>query len=163
MARKNRQGNRSQQGQQQGREQQNLRGGGQQNLRGGQQTRSDLSFTGQRGNSSFAGVGPKQYRRTDERITDDVVEKLTADPRIDASQIEVRVRDGIVTMSGYVPERMQRLAAEQMIDRIGGVVDITNDLRVQIRRFEDTNQEQQFQGANNRLPTQGRHEAPRVS
>ncbi|HEY1342642.1 MAG TPA: BON domain-containing protein, partial [Bryobacteraceae bacterium] len=51
------------------------------------------------------GRGPKNYRRNDERIREDVCVRLTDHPEIDASEIEVRVDDGEVTLSETVDSR----------------------------------------------------------
>jgi hypothetical protein len=80
---------------------------------------------------TFFGRGPKGYRRPDERIREDACEALARHPGIDASEMEVDVRNGIVWLSGKVPDRWMKRAAEWVIDRITGVVDIRNELRVQ--------------------------------
>src|SRR4051812_38905333 len=50
----------------------------------------------------FTGVGPLNYRRTDERIHDDVADALYRCIELDASDIEVNVKNGIVTLEGTV-------------------------------------------------------------
>ena len=67
---------------------------------------------------SYAGRGPRGYQRTDERMWEDVCARLTDDPRVDASDIEVRV------------EREEKRRAEDAIERITGVRDVHNHLRV---------------------------------
>ena len=62
----------------------------------------------------YAGVGPRGYRRSDERIQEDVNELLTADPNIDASDIEVRVEAGVVTLTGVVEDRASKRLAEDL-------------------------------------------------
>ena len=47
------------------------------------------------------GRGPRGYRRTDERILEEVNERLTEDAHLDATNIEVDVRDGEVTLKGF--------------------------------------------------------------
>lgn len=79
---------------------------------------------------TFAGRGPRSYQRSDDRIREDVNECLTADPRIDASEIEVRVERGEVILSGTVEERRLRRLAEEIIEDLPGVRDVRNDLRV---------------------------------
>jgi len=78
----------------------------------------------------FRGKGPRGYRRSDERIRDDVNESLTDDHHVDASDIEVEVRDGEVTLSGTVRSRDQKRHAEEVIEQLSGVVDVHNRLRV---------------------------------
>jgi hypothetical protein len=55
----------------------------------------------------FRGRGPKGYRRSDDRIREDVCERLTRDDRVDASNIEVTVKDGAVTLSGTTHSRCE--------------------------------------------------------
>lgn len=80
---------------------------------------------------SFAGRGPKNYRRADERIHEDVCEALTHDPEVDATGIEISVADGEVTLSGTVDDRYQRRRAEDVVERISGVRDVHNRLRTE--------------------------------
>ena len=84
----------------------------------------------QRVKGAFAGKGPKNYVRSDERIHEDVCEHLTHHPYVDASDIEVTVRDGEVTLSGTVDARMVKRAAEDACDHVHGVKDVHNYLRV---------------------------------
>lgn len=79
---------------------------------------------------TFAGRGPKSYKRSDERITEDVNERLTRHPGIDATDIEVRVRNGEVTLSGTVDERRAKRLAEDIVEDISGVTDVKNEIRV---------------------------------
>jgi osmotically-inducible protein OsmY len=80
---------------------------------------------------SYAGRGPKGYRRSDERIQEDVSEALAQHPEIDASEIEVKVSNGEVTLSGTVTERSFKRMAEDIVERCSGVQDVKNDIRVQ--------------------------------
>jgi hypothetical protein len=76
------------------------------------------------------GRGPKGYKRPDERINEEVHERLTDDPWIDASDIRVEVKDGEVTLSGHVDNREAKHRAERLIEQISGVGHVQNDLRV---------------------------------
>lgn len=78
----------------------------------------------------FSGRGPRGYRRSDERIKEDVCQCLTDDEHIDASNIEVAVNDREVTLTGTVSSRMQKRHAEDIIERLPGVSDVINSLRV---------------------------------
>lgn len=84
----------------------------------------------QRMKGAFAGKGPKNYVRSDERIHEDVCEHLMHHPYVDASDIEVTVRDGEVTLTGTVDARMVKRAAEDACDHVRGVKDVHNHLRV---------------------------------
>lgn len=82
------------------------------------------------GAGQFRGRGPKGYRRSDERIREDVCECLTEDDRIDATNVEVQVKDCEVTLTGTVNSRMEKRRAEDLIDALPGVRDVNNNLRV---------------------------------
>ena len=77
-----------------------------------------------------SGRGPRGYQRSDERICEEINERLTAHSRIDATDIECRVQDGEVVLSGYVDSRAARRAAEDLADDVYGVRDVRNQLRV---------------------------------
>lgn len=79
----------------------------------------------------FTGRGPKGYRRSDERIQEDICERLTRHPDIDASEIEIRVKDGEVTLTGTVDQRHCKRMAEDIAENISGVRDVRNEIRVQ--------------------------------
>jgi hypothetical protein len=87
-------------------------------------------FGGASYGGAFAGRGPRNYQRSDDRVREDVNERLTADPRIDASDIDVRVQNGEVTLSGTVDERRTRRLAEEIIEDLPGVRDVRNEIRV---------------------------------
>lgn len=82
------------------------------------------------GQGSFAGRGPRGYQRSDERIREDVCDRLTRDPWIDASDVEVTVRTGEVTLSGNVRDRSEKRHAEDLIEQVSGVREVHNNLRV---------------------------------
>ena len=79
----------------------------------------------------YVGVGPKGYRRSDERIFEDVCERLTRHGRIDARNIEIHVKDGEVTLKGKVTDRMTKRMAEDVADKVRGVKDVHNELRIE--------------------------------
>jgi hypothetical protein len=76
------------------------------------------------------GKGPRGYIRSDERIKDSVCEALTDDSYIDASGIDVEVKNGEVTLSGMVPDRQTKRAAEDLVENLSGVKDVTNQLKI---------------------------------
>jgi hypothetical protein len=82
------------------------------------------------GRSPYAGRGPKDYRRSDERVREEVCDCMTDDPMLDASEITVQVSEGVVTLEGSVTSREQKRRAEDVAERISGVKDVTNQLRV---------------------------------
>lgn len=79
---------------------------------------------------SFRGRGPRNYIRSDERIREDVYDRLTDDPYLDAADIEIAVKDGEVTLSGFVHRRIDKRRAEDVSGAISGVRHVQNNLRV---------------------------------
>lgn len=77
------------------------------------------------------GRGPRGYRRSDDRIKEEVCDCLTDDDRLDATNIEINVKDGEVTLSGFVTNREDKRWAETLAERISGVKEVQNSLRVQ--------------------------------
>jgi hypothetical protein len=75
--------------------------------------------------------GPKDWRRPDARVHDDVCVALSNHPEIDASDIEVTVKDAEVTLTGTVPERRMKRLAEDVTLACAGVRDVHNRLEVQ--------------------------------
>jgi osmotically-inducible protein OsmY len=84
-----------------------------------------------RAENDHRGRGPKGYQRSDERIREDVNDRLTDDPHIDASEIEVMVASREVTLSGTVPSRFEKRHAEDIAESVSGVTHVQNNLRVQ--------------------------------
>jgi osmotically-inducible protein OsmY len=76
------------------------------------------------------GRGPKGYTRSDERIREDVCDRLTDDPRVDASEIDVAVSQGEVILSGMVDSREAKRRAEDCAERVSGVRHVQNNMRV---------------------------------
>lgn len=77
------------------------------------------------------GRGPRNYTRSDERITEDINDRLSDDPFIDATDIEVSVSKGEVTLSGHVDHRSSKRRAEDLAESISGVRNVENRIRVQ--------------------------------
>jgi osmotically-inducible protein OsmY len=77
----------------------------------------------------FAGKGPKNYKRSDDRIREDVCQRLTDHPAVDGSEIEVAVQDGEVTLTGTVEDRRMKRLAEDLVCEIPGVRDVHNQIR----------------------------------
>ncbi|MBZ6078170.1 BON domain-containing protein [Microvirga puerhi] len=78
------------------------------------------------------GRGPKGYQRSDERIREDVNDRLTDDSHVDASEIEVTVAGREVTLNGTVQSRFEKRHAEDIADSVSGVTHVQNNLRVQL-------------------------------
>ena len=83
------------------------------------------------------GKGPKNYRRSDKRIREDVNDRLSDDYYVDASDIEVQAKQGLVTLTGTVGSRHDKRRAEDIAESVSGVTDVENRLRVQPRMDQD--------------------------
>jgi len=79
---------------------------------------------------NHAGKGPRGYVRSDERIKEDVSDALFHDPDVDATNVEVKVKDAEVTLTGSVVSRLMKRKAEDCIENISGVREISNQIRV---------------------------------
>lgn len=93
-------------------------------------TQSDSLGSNMGRSETHFGKGPKGYQRSDERIREEISDQLTFDHQIDASELTVEVKDGEVTLSGSVRDREQKRRAEDLAERVMGVHDVTNNLRV---------------------------------
>lgn len=88
----------------------------------------------------FTGFGPRGYQRSDERILEDVCDRLTQHAQIDASDIEVEVSDGEVTLTGTAEDRRTKRMVEANVELVPGVIDIHNRLRLRHRRDDSEEQ-----------------------
>jgi osmotically-inducible protein OsmY len=111
-----------QSGQQMGYGSPGYRGGGHEQP--GAQQRGAMPSPGHR------GKGPSGYTRSDDRIREHVCEALMEDDHVDATHIEVTVKNGEVTLSGTVEDRRQKRMAEDCIEHLSGVIDVVNQLRI---------------------------------
>ena len=82
------------------------------------------------GPGPHVGRGPRDYRRSDQRILEDVCEWLAQDARVDAREIGVQVRDADVTLEGSVSDRRARRLAEDIASNVPGVRDVFNRLKL---------------------------------
>lgn len=76
------------------------------------------------------GKGPKGYTRSDERITEHVCDVLMEDPHVDASEIEVQVKNGEATLTGTVDHRSTKRRVEDLVEEISGIKAVQNNLRI---------------------------------
>jgi osmotically-inducible protein OsmY len=70
--------------------------------------------------------------RSDEEIKRDVEAELKWDPDIDATDIAVSTKNGVVTMAGFVPSYLMKYEAEKAAKRVAGVVGVANDIEVRL-------------------------------
>lgn len=77
--------------------------------------------------------GPKGYRRSDERIREQICESLAYSHGIDIRNVTVDVRDGVVLLTGTVENRADKFEIEEIADNTFGVTDIDNRLKLDRR------------------------------
>lgn len=70
--------------------------------------------------------------RSDSSIRDDVQFEMKYDPKITSSDIGVAVKDGVVTLTGYVSSYWEKDAAEKAAKRVYGVRAVANDLQIKL-------------------------------
>ncbi|MCY1272789.1 BON domain protein [compost metagenome] len=75
-------------------------------------------------------AGPRGYQRSDERIRDQICERLTYARGVDVSDVSVDVSNGVVSLTGTVCERGQKYYIEDLADGTYGVKEVNNDIRV---------------------------------
>lgn len=73
--------------------------------------------------------------RTDIDIKRDVEDELNMNPDIDATDVAVAVKDGVVTLTGYVRSYSQKWEAERTVKRVIGVAGVVNDIEVRLPIF----------------------------
>jgi hypothetical protein len=75
-------------------------------------------------------TGPRGYQRSDERIRDQICERLSYARGVDVSDVSVDVSEGVVSLTGTVRDRGQKYYIEDMADGTYGVKEVNNDIRV---------------------------------
>ncbi len=85
------------------------------------------------------GRGPKGYKRSDERIREDVNDRLSDDYYLDASDVEVAVSNAEITLTGTVNSRRDKRRAEDLAESVSGVTNVENRLRVKQSGYGDYN------------------------
>src|SRR3977135_2617087 len=75
--------------------------------------------------------------RSDSDIERDVKEELEWDPDLDATDIAVSVKKGVVTLTGFVKSYTDKYEAEAAAKRVAGVVGVANDIEVRMPRADE--------------------------
>ncbi|HEY6038800.1 MAG TPA: BON domain-containing protein [Kofleriaceae bacterium] len=88
-------------------------------------------YGGQQMRGPHAGKGPQGFQRSDDRIKEMVHEALTDHEHLDATHITVDVKSGEVVLTGTVEDRHAKRLAEDIVERVTGVKDVLNQLRIQ--------------------------------
>jgi hypothetical protein len=104
---------------------------------------------------NYAGKGPKGFHRSDDRVREEVCATLTRHPGVDATDIDVDVSLGVVTLKGTVQERRMKHLAEISIENLLGVKDVINQVRV--RRADDYRTSSEIARAENPGENDRRH------
>jgi osmotically-inducible protein OsmY len=75
--------------------------------------------------------------RSDSEIERDVKDELQWDPDLDATNIAVSVKDGVVTLAGYVKSYTDKYEAEAAAKRVASVRAVANDLEVRLPSVDE--------------------------
>jgi len=110
---------------------------------GAQQSYSQQGYG--RSQGIHAGRGPQGYKRSDDRITEDINEALTQDGDLDATNITVETKNGEVTLKGTVSDREDKRRAEDLAEQCSGVKDVQNQIRV--KREDESDSESRRSGS----------------
>jgi osmotically-inducible protein OsmY len=70
--------------------------------------------------------------KDDVQLRHDVLDELEWEPSLDAAEIGVTAREGVVTLTGAVPSYTEKITAERVTKRIQGVKGIANDIEVRL-------------------------------
>ncbi|MGE5525824.1 MAG: BON domain-containing protein [Rhodospirillaceae bacterium] len=79
----------------------------------------------------------QQYPRRDERIRDDIAERLYRAAHLDPSDVSVEVSGGVVVLEGSVSDRRMKHAMENIVVDTPGVRDVENRIRVTYGRSDE--------------------------
>lgn len=124
---------------------------------GGPGEMGTMGNMGTMGRGTHYGRGPRNWRRSDDRIEEDVNDVLTRHPGIDASDVEVKVSNGEVTLDGEVPDRQQKRLAEDIAESVLGVSDVHNNLKVHRGLLDKLFGHDEERQENRELATTGRN------
>src|SRR4051812_9588035 len=89
------------------------------------------------GESVRCQLKPEAIMRSDSEIERDVKEELQWDPDLDASDIAVSVKKGVVTLAGFVKSYTDKYEAEAAAKRVNGVVAVANDIEVRMPSVDE--------------------------
>jgi osmotically-inducible protein OsmY len=96
----------------------------------GEHTWGEEQFNAERQEEQGRERGPRARRRPDESLAQELHEILVNDPELDATDIEVVVESGAVTLRGEVGDSHAKLLAEELVETVPGVREVHNQLRV---------------------------------
>jgi osmotically-inducible protein OsmY len=107
---------------------------------------SDAMHREQGQEGQHAGRGPRNYKRSDNRIEEDINDRLTQHPMLDATDVEVSVQNGEVTLKGYVEHRQAKRMAEDVAESVYGVKEVNNQIKMRQRGSEESRTESETSG-----------------
>jgi hypothetical protein len=95
--------------------------------------------------------GPKGYQRSDERLQEEVSDRLMHQ-NIDCSEVEIKVQNGEVTLTGTIQNKQDKRMIEDIAESIMGVKEVNNQLKVS-RGAQSENKESTTSATTNTSPT----------
>jgi len=96
-----------------------------------------------------SGRGPKGYKRSDERIKEEVCDLLTSHPEIDPSEVDIQVSSSEITLTGTVDNRHEKRLIEDLASSVSGVTEVNNQLRVSDARHSRHDQDNESSSMSN--------------
>ena len=96
--------------------------------------------------ANHRGRGPKGYQRSDNRIEEDINERLSDDGWVDASDVSLQVQNGEVVLSGTVPDRFSKRRAEDICESVSGVRQVENRIRVSYQDIPEAGSDRNDRG-----------------
>src|ERR1700731_3511837 len=82
-------------------------------------------------------IGTATETRTDTQIQQDVLAELKWEPRVAPNEVGVSVKEGVVTLTGWVDTYVKRWAAEDAAHRVRGVKAVANDIEVRLSTVDE--------------------------
>jgi len=79
--------------------------------------------------------------RTDAELKQDVIDELKWEPMINDAAINVAVKDGVVTLSGYAGSLLEKLDAEKVVQSVFGVRGVIQKIEVKLPRVSERSDE----------------------
>ena len=103
---------------------------------GGEENRWADDIRSEASRENHAGKGPKGYMRSEQRIKEEASEILSHDYDLDASEIELEVKDRCLILRGEVHSRRDKRLAEYLVEDISGIEDVDNQLIIKKHKVE---------------------------
>lgn len=113
--------------------------------------------------SNKSGRGPKGYKRSDERIKEEVCELLTRHPAIDPSEVDIQVSSSEITLTGTVDNRHEKRLIEDLASSVSGVSEVNNRLRVHDAKSSSSDKDTQSRGTSSYFEEKGSGQGSQAS